>query len=161
MIRSCTTPRLEDNSGGVLAGQAADQEIKDTRNVVLVVEDEPISSNGTEGLELIANRPHVLAVVSDIAMPGSINGFELAREVQRRWPQIGLVLVSGQMEPLNPHFPGGAFFLSKPFKASTLLRLLRDMAERRVPSQPPRVCASREPSASSRLQTTASAILRD
>ena len=130
MIRSYTMPRLEDNSGGVLAGQAADQEIKDTRNVVLVVEDEPISSNGAEGLELIANRPQV----SDIAMPGSINGFELAREVQRRWPQIGLVLVSGQREPLKPHFPDGAFFLPKPFKASTLLRLLRDMAERRVPS---------------------------
>ena len=129
-------------------GQAA----KGTRDVVLIVEDEPIvrmsisdallqagfevlaSSTGDAALELIAVRPHLFALVSDIAMPGSINGYELAREVQRRWPHIGLVLVSGQMEPLKSHFPEGAFFLSKPFKASTLLRLLRDFAERRVTS---------------------------
>jgi len=101
MIRSRTMPRLEDNSGGL--GQAAGQATRESRNVILIVEDEPVvrmsmedallqagfdvltSSNGTEALELIANRPHVFAVVSDIAMPGSINGYELAREVQRRW----------------------------------------------------------------------------
>jgi CheY-like chemotaxis protein len=129
-----------------------DQAPKDTRDVVLVVEDEPIvrmsirdallqagfevlaSSNGREALELLAKRAHIFAVVSDIAMPGSIDGYELTREVQRRWPHIGLVLVSGQMDPLKSHFPGGVLFLPKPFKASTLLRLLRDIAERRVPS---------------------------
>jgi two-component system, response regulator PdtaR len=131
---------------------AADQTATPTRNVVLIVEDEPLvrmsisgallqagfevlaSSNGAEALELIAIRPDVFAVVSDIAMPGSIDGFELVREVQRRWPEIGIVLVSGQMEPPKSHCPGGVLFLSKPFKASTLLRLLREIAERRVPS---------------------------
>jgi CheY-like chemotaxis protein len=133
-----------------ITGLAVDEATKDTRNVVLIVEDEPIvrmsisdalvqagfevltSPKGAEALELIAKRQDVFAVVSDIAMPGSIDGVELAREVQRRWPGIEIVLVSGQMEPLKPHFPEGAFFLPKPFKASTLLRLLRDMAERRV-----------------------------
>jgi two-component system, response regulator PdtaR len=126
---------------------AVDQATKDTPKVVLIVEDEPIvrmsishallqagfevltSSNGAEALELIAVRPLVFAVVSDIAMPGSIDGFELAREVQRRWPGIGIVLVSGQMEPPKSHCPAGVLFLSKPFKASTLLRLLRDIAQ--------------------------------
>ena len=130
---------------------AADQATTHTRNVVLIVEDEPLvrmsisgallqarlevvaTSNGAEALELIALRPDVFAVVSDIAMPGSIDGFELARQVQHRWPDIGIVLVSGQMVP-KAHFPGGVLFLSKPFKASTLLRLLREIAERRVPS---------------------------
>jgi CheY-like chemotaxis protein len=131
---------------------AVDQAPRDTRNVVLIVEDEPIvrmsitdallqagfevlaSSNGADALELIATRPGVSAVVTDIIMPGAIDGFELAREVQHRWPDIGIVLVSGQMEPPKSHCPGGVLFLSKPFKASTLLRLLRDIAERRVPS---------------------------
>ena len=92
-----------------------DQATKDARNVVLIVEDEPIvrmsisdallqagfevlaSSTGAEALELLAKRPHVFAVVTDIVMPGAVDGFELAREVQRRWPDIGIVLVSGQM----------------------------------------------------------------
>jgi two-component system, response regulator PdtaR len=131
---------------------AVDQATKDTRNVVLIVEDEPLvrlsishallqagfevltSSNGAEALELIATRPGVFAVVTDIVMPGAVDGFELAREVQHRWPDIGIVVVSGQMEPPKSHCPGGVFFLSKPFKASTLLRLLREIAERRVSS---------------------------
>jgi len=92
------------------------------------------SSNGAEALEVLATRPDFWAVVSDIAMPGPIDGFELTREVQHRWPGIGIVLVSGQTEPPKSHCPGGVLFLSKPFKASTLLRLLRDIAERRVPS---------------------------
>jgi CheY-like chemotaxis protein len=105
---------------------AVDQAPRDTRNVVLIVEDEPIvrmsitdallqagfevlaSSNGADALELIATRPVVSAVVTDIIMPGAIDGFELAREVQHRWPDIGIVLVSGQMEPPKSHCPGGS-----------------------------------------------------
>jgi two-component system, response regulator PdtaR len=129
---------------------AVDQTTRGSRNVVLVVEDEPFvrmsitdallqagfevlaSSNGADALELIAMRPGVSAVVTDIVVPGEVNGFELVRQVQHRWPDIGIVVVSGQMEPPKSHCPGGVFFLSKPFKASTLLRLLRDIAERRV-----------------------------
>jgi CheY-like chemotaxis protein len=127
-----------------------DQATRHKRNVVLIVEDEPIvrmsisdalfqagfevlaSANGTEALEVLAVRPDILAVVTDIVMPGAVDGFELAREVQLRWPDIGVIVVSGQMEPPKTHCPNGVLFLSKPFKASTLLRLLRDIAERRV-----------------------------
>ena len=129
---------------------AADQPTTHTRNVVLIVEDEPIvrmsisdallqagfevlaSANGAEALETLAVRPDVLAVVTDIVMPGAVDGFELAREVQHRWTDIGIIVVSGQMEPPKTHCPHGVLFLSKPFKASTLLRLLRDIAERRA-----------------------------
>jgi CheY-like chemotaxis protein len=129
---------------------AADETTTHTRHVVLIVEDEPLvrmsisdallqagfevlaSSNGAEALEVLAVRSAILAVVTDIVMPGAVDGFELAREVQHRWPDIGIVVVSGQMEPPKTHCPNGVLFLSKPFKASTLLRLLRDIAERRV-----------------------------
>jgi two-component system, response regulator PdtaR len=131
---------------------AADQAATQTRNVVLIVEDEPLvrmsisgallqagfevlaSSNGAEALEVLAVRPGVFAVVTDIVMPGAVDGFELAREIQHRWPDIGVVVVSGQMEPPKSHCPNAVLFLSKPFKVSTLLRLLRDIAERRVTS---------------------------
>ena len=90
------------------------------------------SANGAEALEVLAVRPDVLAVVTDIVMPGAVDGFELAREVQHRWTDIGIIVVSGQMEPPKTHCPHGVLFLSKPFKASTLLLLLRDIAERRA-----------------------------
>ena len=46
-------------------------------------------------------------------------------------PRTGVVLVSGVLEP-QAHLPGGVRFLTKPVKASTLLRLLREVADPRA-----------------------------
>ncbi len=117
--------------------------------VVLVVEDEPLvriylsevlgqagfkviaTTNGEDALELV-EREDVCAVVSDVAMPGPFNGFELARRVKRQSPRTGVLLVSGVMEPAGYHLPRGVRFVTKPVKASTLLRLVREVADPRV-----------------------------
>jgi CheY-like chemotaxis protein len=117
---------------------------------VLVVEDEPLvlayvsdllgqsgfsviaASSGEEALVRIAEGG-VCAVVSDVAMPGLIDGFELARRVREECPRTGVVLVSGAMEPTDAHLPGGVRFVPKPVKASTLLRLVREVADPRAP----------------------------
>jgi CheY-like chemotaxis protein len=94
---------VTDNRTTTTVGRlAVDQATRHTRNVVLIVEDEPIvrmsiseallqagfevlaSANGAEALEVLAVRPDLLAVVTDIVMPGAVDGFELAREVQHR-----------------------------------------------------------------------------
>jgi DNA-binding response OmpR family regulator len=41
-----------------------------------------VAANGEDALAL-AKRENVCAVISDVAMPGPINGFELARRVKR------------------------------------------------------------------------------
>ena len=116
---------------------------------VLVVEDEPlvleyvsdilgqsgfdviVASSGEEALSRIAEGG-VCAVVSDVAMPGKVNGFELARRVREQCPRTGVVLVSGVLEPSKAHLPGGVRFMPKPVKASTLLRLVREVADPRA-----------------------------
>jgi len=116
---------------------------------VLVVEDEPLvriylsdvlgqsgfgvieATNGEDGLAL-ARREDVCAVVSDVAMPGPVNGFELARRVRNDCPHTGVILVSGVMEPAGYHLPRGVRFVTKPVKASTLLRLVREVADPRA-----------------------------
>ena len=116
---------------------------------VLVVEDEPLvriylsdvlgqsgfdvvaATNGEDALAL-AKRKDVCAVVSDVAMPGPVNGFELARRVKSDNPHTGVILVSGVMEPAGYHLPRGVRFVTKPVKASTLLRLVREVADPRV-----------------------------
>jgi hypothetical protein len=65
-------------------------------------------------------------------MPGPFNGFELARRVKRQSPRIGVILVSGVMEPAGYHLPRGVRFVTKPVKASTLLRLVREVADPRI-----------------------------
>src|SRR5215470_10073008 len=116
---------------------------------VLVVEDEPLvriylsdvlgqsgfeviaATNGEDALKL-AKREDVCAVVSDVAMPGPFNGFELARRVKRLSPRTGVILVSGVLEPAGYHLPRGVRFVTKPVKASTLLRLVREVADPRI-----------------------------
>jgi CheY-like chemotaxis protein len=68
-------------------------------------------------------------VVSDVVMPGDIDGFELARRIRRRWPQIGVVLVSGREIPGAGEVPRQVRFLSKPVRAATLLRIVRQVQE--------------------------------
>jgi CheY-like chemotaxis protein len=117
---------------------------------VLVVEDEPIiriyvsdileqsgfdvieAATGEEALSQIAEGERVCAIVSDVAMPGLIDGFELARRVRHDWPRMGVVLVSGVIEPSGVYLPLGVRFVPKPVKASTLLRLLREVADPRA-----------------------------
>jgi CheY-like chemotaxis protein len=120
---------------------------------VLVVEDEPLvrdyvsgvlgqsgfdvveAATAEEALELIA-QGGVCAMVSDVAMPGRLDGFQLARLVREKCPRMGVVLVSGVMEPSQAHLPGGVRFMSKPVRASTLLRLVREVADPRVQLPP-------------------------
>jgi CheY-like chemotaxis protein len=116
---------------------------------VLVVEDEPLvriyvsdvldqsgfeviaAASGEEALTRVAEGG-VCAIVSDVAMPGQVNGFELARRVREEFPRTGVVLVSGVIEPTDEHLPMGVRFLTKPVKASTLLRLVREVADPRI-----------------------------
>lgn len=117
---------------------------------VLVVEDEPLlrvyvaevlaesgfevleAASGQEALALLSRDPGVCAVVSDVAMPGGVNGFELARRLRRELPDLGIVLVSGVVEEDRVYLPLGVRFVAKPVKASTLIRLVREVADPRA-----------------------------
>jgi len=125
---------------------------------VLVVEDEPLvrhyvidilgqsgfevieAETGEEALSRVA-QGGVCAVVSDVSMPGGMDGFELARRVRETYPQTGVVLVSGVMEPSQAHLPAGVLFIAKPVRAATLLRLVREVADPRteLPTPPAEV----------------------
>lgn len=62
-------------------------------------------------------------LLSDVVMPG-MNGIALAHEVRRRRPDVSIVLMSGYVPHSTP-IPPSWQFLSKPFVASDLVRVLR------------------------------------
>ena len=88
------------------------------RNLVLVVEDEPLIAayvgaflhedgyepltalDAEEGWNLF-RREHqrVCAVLTDVVMPGAWNGLELARRVRTAAPQMPLILTTGHDLP--------------------------------------------------------------
>jgi CheY-like chemotaxis protein len=60
------------------------------------------------------------AVVSDVVMPGALDGFGLARETRRRWPGVPVLLVSGYATTLNEARAAGIPILAKPFALPAL-----------------------------------------
>lgn len=115
----------------------------DPRPVVLLAEDEPLvrmfnadaldeagfrvveAANGEEALSLFEARPDVSAVVTDVEMPGSIDGFALARHITDRQPFVGVLIVSGRVRPSKEDLPDESGFLAKPYSSAELLQALR------------------------------------
>ena len=73
-------------------------------------------------------------VLTDIVMPGPIDGVELARRVLERWPDIKVVLTSGfsatQIGDRIAALGVAIRVLAKPYRAAQLADLLREMFAR-------------------------------
>jgi CheY-like chemotaxis protein len=113
--------------------------------VVLVVEDDALvrlyavglfeengfdvveAANADTALKLLETRDDVRLLFTDIQMPGSCDGMDLARQVHARWPRILLVITSGRTKPAQADIPGHGRFVGKPYRASELLAEVNDM----------------------------------
>ena len=68
--------------------------------------------------------PEIRGVLSDIDIPGSMNGIALVKVISERWPPCRLILVSGMKEPLPEDLPERTHFIPKPVSAAILDRTL-------------------------------------
>ncbi len=115
---------------------------------ILVIEDDPsireivrrtldregysvvTASTGDEGMELLALHPGIPLVITDLVLPGSIRGIDLARHVLTKAHPTRLLCMSGYSEQLisgaEALLADGAF-LPKPFTPSVLLERVRDI----------------------------------
>jgi len=67
-------------------------------------------------------------VFSDVMMPGSLNGVDLARELRRRRPSLPILLSSGHAEPaIEAAAEQGIAVLRKPYDIATLAKALREV----------------------------------
>ena len=65
-------------------------------------------------------------VLSDVVVPGG-NGFAIARQVGKRWPDLPFIFMSGYAETSN-EIDSDTFFLPKPFTPRELDEILRTVA---------------------------------
>ena len=114
-------------------------------NKILIVDDEYLISSWLE--EALQDEGHTVLVASDadqavtslvldedigllftdVDMPGSMNGMELASMVHDKWPAIGIIVASGKPRPALPPLPNGAMFLRKPFRMEEVMDAMRDV----------------------------------
>ena len=83
------------------------------------------ASNADDALRLIAAEG-ITVLLTDIDMPGSMDGLALARGVAARWPNIGVVVTSGRRLPRPDEMPRETRFLSKPFSEERLVDVVDD-----------------------------------
>jgi len=116
---------------------------------ILVVEDDPGVRNlvaailADEGYDVIAvdgdvaalavidRNPDVELLFTDVVLPGSMNGFELAREIRRRRPGIAVLYTSGYAPSGTDGeaTPGTAPVLRKPYRKADLAAAVRRALE--------------------------------
>lgn len=86
------------------------------------------ASDGDKAMALLAQEHAVIVLLfTDVQMPGTRNGFAVARETASRWPHIAIVVVSGRVRPEPGEMPEGACFIGKPFTPDMVHDYLQDM----------------------------------
>lgn len=91
--------------------------------IVLVVEDETLirldlvqkledagldvceAASAAEAIDILEHHPEIRVVFTDIQMPGTMDGLELARYVRKRWPPTIVVISSGKVAPKPVEMP--------------------------------------------------------
>ena len=89
----------------------------------LVVE----ASDGTEAIEILTVRRDVKIVISDVRMPGPVDGVELSCRIRSDYPGIKVVLSSGEANAADLTAHDG-FFL-KPYRVAQIIRHIRSFTD--------------------------------
>jgi CheY-like chemotaxis protein len=112
--------------------------------VALVVDDEPLllmdtseiisdagfhvieATTADQAFAFFEEHNSLKLLFTDVQTPGKLDGYELARAVEKRWPHICVVVTSGAVLPPPGALPENARFIAKPLSVSlvhdTLIR---------------------------------------
>jgi CheY-like chemotaxis protein len=117
-------------------------------HVVLVVEDEMMlrmravdmvqdagyisveAVDADEALAILQSRSDIALLFTDVQMPGSMNGLQLAHAVHERWPPIKIILASGQLKLSGSDIPQDSRFFGKPLRSDEIIAQMREMLGR-------------------------------
>ena len=118
---------------------------------VLVIDDEPfileyvrkvlhqagyatiLAANADQALARFEERKgEIDLVLTDIVMPDSIDGLELATRIHRIEPTVPILFITGAIPQDDPHMlslMNGGFLLRKPFFPDQLIRFVENQVE--------------------------------
>ena len=85
-------------------------EAADVEEAIVILQDTPID-----------------VLFTDVDMPGTLDGVDLAARVDREWPHVAIVVTSGKgVIPLSD-LPQGSRFYPKPYAYITIEEAIREM----------------------------------
>ena len=111
--------------------------------VVLVVEDDPLvrmgavaiaeesadkvyqAENADAAIRVLEASNDITLLFTDVDMPGTIDGLELAEVVHARWPLVRLIITSGRVAIPDDEVPDDGVFIGKPYYAENIRAAIR------------------------------------
>jgi CheY-like chemotaxis protein len=73
-------------------------------------------------LAVLGIRSDIRVLFTDVALPGKIDGCALARIVDDRWRDIGILVTASGLRPAPHELPSKARFVTKPCSGSLLIQ---------------------------------------
>ena len=110
---------------------------------ILLIEDEPIIRLGTsamledagyqvleacdasEALVILAHHPEISVVLTDVQMPGRMDGLALVSVISANYPAVKSIVTSARSDLSEARKCGASSFLSKPYTAYTIQAAVR------------------------------------
>ena len=114
------------------------------RKCILIVEDELLirmmladelreagynvteAFNADEALVILRSPAPVDMILSDVRMPGSMDGIGLLRVVRSAYPKIPVIITSAHLQPALATVDGATRFISKPYKLELIVKAVQE-----------------------------------
>jgi CheY-like chemotaxis protein len=78
------------------------------------------AGDADEALRFFETNSDIRLLFTDVSMPGSMSGSDLAHQVAERWPEVGIIVTSGRPRPHK--LPLTMLFHDKPYEPAAVLR---------------------------------------
>jgi CheY-like chemotaxis protein len=83
-----------------------------------------------EALAVLRSGVRFDLIISDVRMPGSLDGLGLLSMVRATFPTLPVIITSGHLEPRLARADGAADFLAKPYPLAVALTMIEDVLAR-------------------------------
>lgn len=90
-----------------------------------------------EALRVLERSEPINLVLTDIRMPGQIDGVQLANMICQRWPELPVILTSGNLNMVDGLLPAQATFIPKPWSLDVLHETVRGCLQKGFTSGSP------------------------
>lgn len=84
-------------------------------------------ATGDEAINLLKADPRISLVITDVRMPGSIDGLALSKLIWGQRPDLPVVIVSGNTVLPSGFLAANARFLPKPVSLATLHETVKEL----------------------------------
>jgi len=85
------------------------------------------AENADQAIAVLERHKSIRVVLTDVQMPGSMDGVRLAHYIRDRYPPTVLIVTSGALRLGGDDLPDQSVFISKPFNPYRILSMLDQM----------------------------------